>query len=267
MKRACLVVLFALAIVGNSFGWYDPKVGRWLSRDPAAEVDTPNLYTYVKNDPVNSFDPFGLWTVQFNGNNWTPERKNYFNARMSDVTRGIPQMITRTDQLIAQAEKISDGCCLKQELLKDLKGWKKNLLQVMDRRQKGSVPLPVSVADLGLNDGMAHFFGIVKNPFTGTVYPIFGNDLHNFQWMDVAPNFFDNATGANETLFHELSHISGTVDWDGKEPVSTLWNAVEITYWISSPSTFTPAIYWDRLKRKYNDAAGCSQTDKRWPKN
>ncbi len=40
---------------------YDPGVGRWITKDPLAfEGDGPNLYAYVENDPVNSFDPSGL---------------------------------------------------------------------------------------------------------------------------------------------------------------------------------------------------------------
>ena len=41
---------------------YDPQTGRWITKDPAgfASGDT-NLYGYVVNDPVNAFDPLGLW--------------------------------------------------------------------------------------------------------------------------------------------------------------------------------------------------------------
>ena len=45
------------------FRAYDPNLGRWLSRDPLrnAEVhEGPNLYAYVRNEPVNQVDPEGL---------------------------------------------------------------------------------------------------------------------------------------------------------------------------------------------------------------
>ena len=41
---------------------YDPVIGRWTTRDPLglAGGDT-NLYGYVLQDPVNGFDPYGLF--------------------------------------------------------------------------------------------------------------------------------------------------------------------------------------------------------------
>ncbi|KAH6971632.1 hypothetical protein BKA56DRAFT_621351 [Ilyonectria sp. MPI-CAGE-AT-0026] len=40
--------------------YYCPWLGRWTSPDPLGDVDGPNLYEYVKNDPVNSYDPLGM---------------------------------------------------------------------------------------------------------------------------------------------------------------------------------------------------------------
>jgi RHS repeat-associated protein len=48
------------------YRYYDPRLGRWLSRDPIRESGGFNLYAYCGNDPVNRHDPLGLddkmWT-------------------------------------------------------------------------------------------------------------------------------------------------------------------------------------------------------------
>ena len=51
---------------GNSglvyFGarWYDPNLGRFITRDPIGEVGGLNLHGFVGNDPINNVDPWGL---------------------------------------------------------------------------------------------------------------------------------------------------------------------------------------------------------------
>ncbi len=49
------LILFGLRL-------YDPLIGRWISADPAAGLDGPNLYAYLHNNPINHLDRFGLAT-------------------------------------------------------------------------------------------------------------------------------------------------------------------------------------------------------------
>jgi len=46
---------------------YDPVLGRWLSEDPIEEAGGVNLYGYVGNGPVGSWDPLGL-EFDYSGN-------------------------------------------------------------------------------------------------------------------------------------------------------------------------------------------------------
>jgi RHS repeat-associated protein len=43
---------------------YDPILGRWLTPDPLGLIDGPNLYAYVKNNPLSYVDPYGLFLMQ-----------------------------------------------------------------------------------------------------------------------------------------------------------------------------------------------------------
>lgn len=43
--------------------WLDPKLGRWLTRDPAGYVDGSNLFEYCQTNPTVHVDPMGLENV------------------------------------------------------------------------------------------------------------------------------------------------------------------------------------------------------------
>ena len=45
--------------------WYEPPIGRWLSRDPIEEEGGNNLSVFCANNPVNRRDPLGLQAEWF----------------------------------------------------------------------------------------------------------------------------------------------------------------------------------------------------------
>lgn len=47
---------------------YSPKLGRFLQPDPSGDFESPSLYAYAGNDPVNSSDPSGLDECGYAGN-------------------------------------------------------------------------------------------------------------------------------------------------------------------------------------------------------
>ncbi|MBI5866417.1 MAG: RHS repeat-associated core domain-containing protein [Planctomycetes bacterium] len=43
------------------YRYYSATMGRWISRDPIAELGGINTYAGARNSPTNAFDAFGLW--------------------------------------------------------------------------------------------------------------------------------------------------------------------------------------------------------------
>ncbi len=50
--------------------YFDPELGRFLTRDFAGYKDGLNLYQYVGSNPVNFVDPLGAWRVWGYGDTW-----------------------------------------------------------------------------------------------------------------------------------------------------------------------------------------------------
>jgi hypothetical protein len=58
-----IVFAFLLTAVHSASAFYDPTLGRWASRDPIGEHSDKNLFSFVRNNPLNSFDPDGRLTI------------------------------------------------------------------------------------------------------------------------------------------------------------------------------------------------------------
>ena len=51
----------ATRVDNHGIRYYDPEVGRYISRDPVGYKDGMNVYLYVSDNPINHIDPLGLW--------------------------------------------------------------------------------------------------------------------------------------------------------------------------------------------------------------
>lgn len=51
---------FSSGLIWMRERWYDPTLGRFISRDPVGLNGGTNRYSYCFNDPINYIDPFGL---------------------------------------------------------------------------------------------------------------------------------------------------------------------------------------------------------------
>ncbi|MBN9689750.1 MAG: RHS repeat-associated core domain-containing protein [Verrucomicrobia bacterium] len=47
------------------YRYYQPTLGRWISRDPSGEHDDDSMYSFVGNHPANAVDPNGLYQIDF----------------------------------------------------------------------------------------------------------------------------------------------------------------------------------------------------------
>ncbi len=66
-------------LIYYNFRYYNPTHGKWLKRDPIAEQGGLNLYGFVRNNSVSSFDELGLWKPKRLGGSWS-FMNNYSNV-------------------------------------------------------------------------------------------------------------------------------------------------------------------------------------------
>ncbi len=52
---------FGIGLHYNRFRYYDPQIGRYISRDPIGVAGGLNPYLYAGNNPLHQADPLGLW--------------------------------------------------------------------------------------------------------------------------------------------------------------------------------------------------------------
>ncbi|NLY75835.1 MAG: hypothetical protein GX075_11095, partial [Firmicutes bacterium] len=68
--------------------WYDSDLGRFISEDPVADPNNPNLYSYTANNPLRWIDPTGLdfsddWAAQDESD--TENTSNLTEDELTDI--------------------------------------------------------------------------------------------------------------------------------------------------------------------------------------
>ena len=51
---------FSIGLDNHGFRYFDPEIGRYITRDPLGYKDGLDVYLYVHNNPINHIDPLGL---------------------------------------------------------------------------------------------------------------------------------------------------------------------------------------------------------------
>ncbi|MDI6783358.1 MAG: RHS repeat-associated core domain-containing protein, partial [bacterium] len=110
--------------------WYDPQVGRFITKDPAFNL---NPYPYCYNNPVNLIDPTGEWVDIFLTLwDWLTKGEKEAAAKMSlqiAHAQRYLQLVTpppprdpkqRWYYFTIAIEFYAEKACLKENTLKDL---------------------------------------------------------------------------------------------------------------------------------------------------
>ena len=78
--------------------WYDSEIGRFISEDPAADPNNPNMYTYCANNPLKYLDPTGK-TLEGSDD---PERNKQLNEYMGQKHEEHIKLASYSDEKKAQ---------------------------------------------------------------------------------------------------------------------------------------------------------------------
>ena len=193
---------------------YSPTLGRWPNRDPIGEfgfetlrrqrtrgfASAGNLYGFVNNNPLNSFDVFGLYEYEWEGT-FTEAEKQAIMDSIQRVRDRANALIKQIDDNIKNLRRCP--CPAYDELAKKLEGLKK-LLQGMVRE----------IDDPGWN------LEIYKKKMPGTDAEYWNSQV---PWFDdelrLNPGWFGQGRiDQDTTMFHEITHGQGTVDNDFSNP-------------------------------------------------
>ncbi len=122
LPQLVLAVVVLLSAASTASAVYDPKLGRWIERDPIGyAAGTMNLYENVVSNPLAHIDPYGLQAV---GKVGDPSRRfqdiwHSIDGCIPDMSRPIRvwegegpnrKLVGKTDQSINDARGKTPPC-------------------------------------------------------------------------------------------------------------------------------------------------------------
>ena len=162
--------------------YYDPKVGRFISEDPARLREGGTYYSYVKNSPTSLRDPSGLYTIL--------SGSQYFRARV-------------TDGFTVLRDKLEGACDCRDYFREQRNPLFRELLPTLVPFEPGStvnhVPKVFSTPGSSFKRGS---FGATLGTTT--------NIFLNADWVQAGPVGSEMAS----ILLHELGHLARESDHD-----------------------------------------------------
>ncbi|MCK5862692.1 MAG: RHS repeat-associated core domain-containing protein, partial [Candidatus Hydrogenedentes bacterium] len=99
------------------FRYYNPFIARWGTPDPAGLIDGPNVYGYVKGNPVNNYDPLGLlgfdsWLgIMFRTYDLVTADPTELDKCIQDYTKKIKHTICNSDgeEIVFYTRELRNG--------------------------------------------------------------------------------------------------------------------------------------------------------------
>ena len=82
---------FEGVVMYYGYRYYDPKNGRWPSRDPIEEQGGLNLYGFVGNDGVNEIDVLGMEKSEL----FDTKEEAHHNAGIADIKKSDAELLER----------------------------------------------------------------------------------------------------------------------------------------------------------------------------
>ena len=122
--------------VSRRFRYYDPAIGRYISRDPIGYGDGPNVYLYVHNNPINRIDPVGLADLGDVVNFFIPRPDESFKAADEGFKAMIAPGASAEERISGGLSFIGNAIGTVTDLVPGKSGAKKALLGAVEKSIK-----------------------------------------------------------------------------------------------------------------------------------